>query len=153
VGIAVEWGKKRFIRAAPLPTCFFLSELESSTCDGKGLLGFLCTGFVIFVSIIVCRFCFQRYSSAKLEKAVCQAATINQFQGIDSFVQETYEHQKSRSEKAPKRCFDEKKPIGKSTKKAGCTGVYSAVPNVPTPKSELVKKIPRSVLRTGTIRP
>merc|ERR1711904_536839 len=76
------------------PTCFFLSELESSTCDGKGLLGFLCTGFVIFVSIIVCRFCFQRYSSAKLEKAVCQAATINQFQGIDSFVQETYEHKK-----------------------------------------------------------
>jgi hypothetical protein len=32
-----------------------------------------------------------------------------------------------------------KKADWKSTKKAGCTGVYSAVPNVPTPNSELVK--------------
>lgn len=91
---------------------------------------------------------FSTIQKCEVGKAVCKAATINQFQGIesiDSFVQETYEHQKSRSEKAPKRCFDEKKPIGKSRlekaqKKAGCTGVFSAVPNVPTPKSELVKK-------------
>jgi len=60
---------------------------------------------------------------------------------------------KADRKKHQKGALTKKSRLEKAQKKAGCTGVYSAVPNVPTPKSELVKKIPRSVLRTGTIRP
>jgi len=46
---------------------------------------------------------------------------------------------KKADRKNQKGALTKKSRLEKAQKKAGCTGVYSAVPNVPTPNSELVK--------------